>query len=80
MGHFRVELHAVETLLFVSHDGERTGFCAGGNDKVILGLSGGVDSSVTAMLLHRAIGDRLTCVFVDNGLLRLNEAQQVMDP
>ena len=50
-----------------------------GNDKVILGLSGGVDSSVTAMLLHRAIGDRLTCVFVDNGLLRLNEAQQVMD-
>ena len=50
-----------------------------GNDKVILGLSGGVDSSVTAMLLHRAIGDRLTCVFVDNGLLRLNEAEQVMD-
>ncbi len=50
-----------------------------GNDKVILGLSGGVDSSVTAMLLHRAIGKNLTCVFVDNGLLRLNEAQQVMD-
>ncbi len=50
-----------------------------GNDRVILGLSGGVDSSVTAMLLHRAIGDRLTCVFVDNGLLRLNEAEQVMD-
>ncbi|CAK9885619.1 MAG: GMP synthase [glutamine-hydrolyzing] [Candidatus Erwinia impunctatus] len=50
-----------------------------GNDKVILGLSGGVDSSVTAMLLHRAIGDRLTCVFVDNGLLRLNEAGQVME-
>ncbi|EOS94329.1 glutamine-hydrolyzing GMP synthase [Erwinia tracheiphila] len=50
-----------------------------GNDKVILGLSGGVDSSVTALLLHRAIGDRLTCVFVDNGLLRLNEAGQVMD-
>ncbi len=49
-----------------------------GNDKVILGLSGGVDSSVVAMLLHRAIGDRLTCVFVDNGLLRLNEAEQVM--
>jgi GMP synthase (glutamine-hydrolysing) len=46
---------------------------------VILGLSGGVDSSVTAMLLHRAIGKNLTCVFVDNGLLRLNEAQQVMD-
>ncbi|MFB6421876.1 MAG: glutamine-hydrolyzing GMP synthase [Candidatus Malihini olakiniferum] len=49
-----------------------------GNDRVILGLSGGVDSSVTAMLLHRAIGDRLTCVFVDNGLLRLNEADQVL--
>ncbi|MDR0805670.1 MAG: glutamine-hydrolyzing GMP synthase [Enterobacteriaceae bacterium] len=50
-----------------------------GDDEVILGLSGGVDSSVTAMLLHRAIGKRLTCVFVDNGLLRLNEADQVMD-
>lgn len=50
-----------------------------GDNRVILGLSGGVDSSVTAMLLHRAIGDRLTCVFVDNGLLRLNEASQVMD-
>jgi len=50
-----------------------------GTDKVILGLSGGVDSSVTAMLLHRAIGDQLTCVFVDNGLLRLNEAEQVME-
>lgn len=49
-----------------------------GDDHVILGLSGGVDSSVTAMLLHRAIGDRLTCVFVDNGLLRLHEAEQVM--
>jgi GMP synthase (glutamine-hydrolysing) len=50
-----------------------------GSDEVILGLSGGVDSSVTAMLLHRAIGEQLTCVFVDNGLLRLNEGQQVMD-
>jgi GMP synthase (glutamine-hydrolysing) len=50
-----------------------------GNDEVILGLSGGVDSSVTAMLLHRAIGDKLTCVFVDNGLLRLHEGKQVMD-
>lgn len=50
-----------------------------GDDKVILGLSGGVDSSVTAMLLHRAIGKNLTCVFVDNGLLRLNEASQVME-
>ncbi len=42
-----------------------------GKDEVILGLSGGVDSSVTAALIHRAIGDQLTCVFVDNGLLRL---------
>ena len=49
-----------------------------GSDEVILGLSGGVDSSVTAMLLHRAIGKQLTCVFVDNGLLRLNEGEQVM--
>lgn len=50
-----------------------------GKDHVILGLSGGVDSSVVAMLVHQAIGDQLTCVFVDNGLLRLNEGQQVMD-
>jgi len=50
-----------------------------GNDEVILGLSGGVDSSVAAALLHRAIGTQLTCVFVDNGLLRLNEAEQVME-
>jgi len=49
-----------------------------GSDEVILGLSGGVDSSVVAALLHRAIGDKLTCVFVDNGLLRLNEGEQVM--
>ncbi|OHC66337.1 MAG: glutamine-hydrolyzing GMP synthase, partial [Rhodocyclales bacterium GWA2_65_20] len=49
-----------------------------GQDEVILGLSGGVDSSVVAALLHKAIGDQLTCVFVDNGLLRLNEADQVM--
>lgn len=49
-----------------------------GDDDVILGLSGGVDSSVAAALIHRAIGDQLTCVFVDHGLLRLNEAQQVM--
>ncbi|MDQ1315465.1 MAG: hypothetical protein QG662_1574, partial [Pseudomonadota bacterium] len=49
-----------------------------GGDEVILGLSGGVDSSVVAALLHRAIGTQLTCVFVDNGLLRLNEAEQVM--
>ena len=50
-----------------------------GKDEVILGLSGGVDSSVAAALIHRAIGDQLTCVFVDNGLLRLNEGAQVME-
>jgi GMP synthase (glutamine-hydrolysing) len=50
-----------------------------GSDEVILGLSGGVDSSVAAALIHKAIGERLTCVFVDTGLLRLNEAVQVMD-
>lgn len=49
-----------------------------GTDHVLLGLSGGVDSSVVAALLHKAIGDQLTCVFVDNGLLRLNEGEQVM--
>jgi GMP synthase (glutamine-hydrolysing) len=49
-----------------------------GREEVILGLSGGVDSSVAAALIHRAIGKQLTCVFVDNGLLRLNEAAQVM--
>ena len=49
-----------------------------GDDEVILGLSGGVDSSVAAALIHRAIGSQLMCVFVDNGLLRLNEAAQVM--
>ncbi|HQR04701.1 MAG: glutamine-hydrolyzing GMP synthase [Proteobacteria bacterium] len=49
-----------------------------GVEEVILGLSGGVDSSVAAALIHRAIGDQLTCVFVDNGLLRLDEAEQVM--
>lgn len=48
-----------------------------GDEEVILGLSGGVDSSVTAALIHRAIGQRLTCVFVDNGLLRKNEREQV---
>ena len=50
-----------------------------GNDRVILGLSGGVDSSVAAVLLNKAIGDRLTCIFVDHGMLRKNEFQQVMD-
>ncbi len=50
-----------------------------GDEEVILGLSGGVDSSVAAALIHRAIGDQLTCVFVDHGLLRLNEGDMVMD-
>jgi GMP synthase (glutamine-hydrolysing) len=50
-----------------------------GKEEVILGLSGGVDSSVAAALIHRAIGDQLTCVFVDHGLLRLNEGKMVMD-
>ncbi|CAL61534.1 GMP synthase [glutamine-hydrolyzing] (Glutamine amidotransferase) (GMP synthetase) [Herminiimonas arsenicoxydans] len=50
-----------------------------GNDEVILGLSGGVDSSVAAALIHRAIGDQLTCVFVDHGLLRLDEGKMVME-
>ncbi|NVK66638.1 MAG: glutamine-hydrolyzing GMP synthase, partial [Flavobacteriales bacterium] len=50
-----------------------------GNDKVILGLSGGVDSSVAAVLLHKAIGENLHCIFVDNGLLRKNEFAQVLD-
>ena len=50
-----------------------------GNDKVVLGLSGGVDSSVAGVLLHKAIGKNLTCIFVDNGLLRKNEFQKVLD-
>jgi GMP synthase (glutamine-hydrolysing) len=50
-----------------------------GDGRVVLGLSGGVDSTVAAMLVHRAIGERLTCIFVDNGLLRQNEAAQVRE-
>jgi GMP synthase (glutamine-hydrolysing) len=50
-----------------------------GHDEVILGLSGGVDSAVAAALIHKAIGDQLTCIFVDTGLLRLNEGDQVME-
>ena len=50
-----------------------------GKEHVILGLSGGVDSSVAAALLHKAIGDQLTCIFVNNGLLRANEAEVVQE-
>src|SRR5690606_25979828 len=50
-----------------------------GSDKVVLGLSGGVDSSVAAMLLHKAIGENLYCIFVNNGLLRKNEFQDVLE-
>jgi GMP synthase (glutamine-hydrolysing) len=50
-----------------------------GNENVVLGLSGGVDSSVAAVLLHRALGDRLTCIFVNNGLLRKGEAEEVVE-
>ena len=48
-----------------------------GDSRVICGLSGGVDSSVAAVLIHEAIGDQLTCIFVDHGLLRMNEAEEV---
>src|SRR5207248_5834488 len=51
--------------------------CSSDLQKVVLGLSGGVDSSVAAALLHKAIGDQLTCIFVNNGLLRENEAETV---
>ena len=50
-----------------------------GNEKVILGLSGGVDSSVAAVLIHKAIGDQLQCIFVDTGLLRKDEGKKVME-
>ncbi|MFZ5560717.1 MAG: glutamine-hydrolyzing GMP synthase [Pseudomonadota bacterium] len=62
----------------IIEDAIRTVCAQVGDDQVLLGLSGGVDSSVVAALLHRAIGDKLTCVFVDNGLLRKNEGDQVM--
>jgi GMP synthase (glutamine-hydrolysing) len=63
---------------FVESSVERIRTQVGGG-RALCGLSGGVDSSVAALLVHRAIGERLTCVFVDNGLLRLNEAAQVVD-
>ena len=63
---------------YVSEAVEKIRFVVG-REEVILGLSGGVDSSVAAALIHKAIGDQLTCVFVDHGLLRLDEAKQVME-
>ncbi|MDG1771863.1 MAG: glutamine-hydrolyzing GMP synthase [Oceanicoccus sp.] len=80
--HFILELCACDALWTPAHiveDAIATVKKTVGTDKVLLGLSGGVDSSVVAALLHRAIGDQLTCVFVDNGLLRKNEGDQVMD-
>ncbi len=80
--HFVLELCACESLWTpanIVEDAIEKVRAQVGDDKVLLGLSGGVDSSVVAALLHRAIGDKLTCVFVDNGLLRKNEGDQVMD-
>jgi GMP synthase (glutamine-hydrolysing) len=62
---------------FIEHEIERIQKVVGGKSRAICGLSGGVDSAVAAALVHRAIGDRLTCIFVDHGLLRLNEREQV---
>ena len=79
--HFVQQICACQTLWTPAHiveDAIRRVQEQVGEDRVLLGLSGGVDSSVVAALLHRAIGDQLTCVFVDNGLLRLNEGDQVM--
>jgi GMP synthase (glutamine-hydrolysing) len=69
-GDWRMDLHITEAVRQIRSQV--------GSEQVLLGLSGGVDSSVAAALIHRAIGDQLTCVFVDHGLLRLNEAEQVM--
>ena len=62
---------------FIEEATERIRTQVGPAGKVVCGLSGGVDSTVAAMLMHRAIGDRLTCIFVDNGLLRYDEANQI---
>ncbi len=62
---------------FIDHEVGRIRQLVGPNARVICGLSGGVDSAVAAALVHRAVGDRLTCIFVDHGLLRLNEREQV---
>jgi GMP synthase (glutamine-hydrolysing) len=64
---------------FIEEATERIRAQVGERDRVICGLSGGVDSTVAAILIHRAIGDRLTCIFVDNGLLRKGEAREVLD-
>ena len=64
---------------FVEETTARIRATVGSEGRVVCGLSGGVDSTVVALLVHRAIGDRLTCIFVDNGVLRLNEAQQVRE-
>jgi len=80
--HFILSISACEALWTpsqIAEDAIKTIREQVGSDHVLLGLSGGVDSSVVAALLHKAIGDQLTCVFVDNGLLRLNEGDQVMD-
>ncbi len=80
--HFVLEICGCEALWTpanIVEDAIRRVREAVGSDKVLLGLSGGVDSSVVAALLHKAIGEQLTCVFVDNGLLRLREGDQVMD-
>ena len=61
----------------VCRRGDREDSPAGGTRRVVCGLSGGVDSTVAALIIHRAIGDRLTCIFVDNGVLRLDEAAQI---
>ena len=64
---------------FVEEALDKIRSAVGPEGRVVCGLSGGVDSTVVSLLVHRAIADRLTCIFVDNGLLRLNEAQQVRD-